>query len=122
MGTYQVKLERLKFFSFHGLFPEERILGNLYTVSVSVSKQRSDNMVVLTLDQTFDYGEIFKITKRIMDEPVDLLETICEKICAELRILWPDFKEIKIDILKENPPLGQISGQSNVTFLEISET
>lgn len=113
MRTWQIKLENIKFFSFHGLFPQERLLGNEYTLHVTVeriSKKRfSEN-----LEQSIDYGVLYSICSEVMLKPVDLLETICEQIVEKIQLICPDYQLIEISVTKDHPPLGKISGQSTV--------
>ena len=113
MRVWQIKLDHLKFFSFHGLFPEERILGNEFTLSVSVDRisneQFSDN-----LQQSIDYGVLYSICAEVMQKPVDLLETICEQIIFKIQEICPDYQLIEISVTKNHPPLGQMDGNSTV--------
>jgi dihydroneopterin aldolase len=113
MRIWQIKLENVKFFSFHGLFPEERILGNEFTLSVSVDRI-SNESISKNLEQSIDYGVLYSICSEVMRKPVDLLETICEEIVEKIQLICPDYQLIEISVTKENPPLGQISGHSIV--------
>ena len=113
MRVWQIKLENLKFFSFHGLFPEERILGNEFTISVSVDRI-SNEIFSENLEQSIDYGVIFSICSEVMQSPVDLLETICEQIVAKIQLICPDYQLIEISVTKDNPTLGKWAGHSTV--------
>ena len=113
MRVWQIKLEKIKFFSFHGLFPEERILGNEFTLSVSVDRISKDSFSE-NLEQSIDYGVLYSICSEIMQKPVDLLETICEQIVFKIQEVCPDYQLIEISVTKNNPPLGQLAGHSTV--------
>ena len=113
MRVWQIKLENIKFFSFHGLFPEERILGNEFTLSVSVDRV-SNEIFSENLEHSIDYGVLNSICAEIMLKPVDLLETICEQIVEKIQLICPDYHLIEISVTKDHPPLGQISGHSIV--------
>jgi dihydroneopterin aldolase len=115
MRVWQIKLENLTFFSFHGLFPEERVLGNEFTLSVSVDRISQDKFSE-NLKQSIDYGVLYSICAEIMQNPVDLLETICEQIVEKIELVCPDFKLIEISVTKEFPPLGQAAGHSKVSL------
>ena len=75
MRSWQIKLENVKFFSFHGLFPEERVLGNEFSLSVSVDRISNESFSE-NLEQSIDYGVLYSICSEVMRKPVDLLETI----------------------------------------------
>lgn len=113
MRIWQIKIENVKFFSFHGLFPEERVLGNEFTLSVSVDRI-SNKSFSENLEQSIDYGVLYSICSEVMLKPVDLLETICEQIVEKIQFICPDYQFIEISVTKDRPPLGQISGQSTV--------
>jgi dihydroneopterin aldolase len=113
MEIYKVQLEDLRFFSFHGLYPEERILGNSYLLSVSVAKSLSQE-IMDDISKTMDYGLIYQICAKVMGEPVDLLETVCQRIAEQVRVQFPDFLNIEISLSKEHPPMGLAGGRSKV--------
>jgi dihydroneopterin aldolase len=113
MRIWQIKLENVKFFSFHGLFPEERILGNEFTLSVSVDRTINDR-IADQLEQSIDYGVLYTICAEVMQKPVDLLETICEQIAGKIQEICPEYQLIEISVSKDQPPLGQINGCSTV--------
>ena len=115
MEIYQVNLEDLSFFAFHGLYPEERILGNSYRLSVSVSKQVTHE-IMDDISQTMDYGSIYTICEQVMSEPVDLLETVCQRMGDLLSSQFPDFQLIEIVLSKEHPPLKMAGGRSKVRW------
>ena len=115
MRVWQIKLENVKFFSFHGLFPEERVLGNEFTLNVSVDRI-SKECFSENLEKSIDYGDLYSICSEIMKKPVDLLETICEQIVEKILLICPDYQKIEISVTKNFPPLGQMEGQSVVTL------
>lgn len=117
MQEYQVGLEEMRFFAYHGLFPEERILGNWFVLTVRVTK-KIDNIHFERLDQTIDYGIIYLICKEIMSEPVDLLETVASLIANQLKLSIEGLLSYEVQIVKEVPPLGMLHGKSRVILRE----
>jgi len=113
MRTWEIKIDNVKFFSFHGLFPEERVLGNEFTLSVSVDRISNERFSEI-LEQSIDYGVLYSICSEVMLKPVDLLETICEQIVEKIQLICPDYHKIEISVTKDHPPLGQIEGCSTV--------
>lgn len=113
MRTWQIKIENVKFFSFHGLFPEERVLGNEFTISVSVDRISNESFSE-NLEQSLDYGLLYSVCSEVMCKPVDLLETICEQIVEKIQLICPDYRLIEISVTKDHPPLGQLAGHSTV--------
>ena len=70
------------------------------------------------IEQTFDYGQIYTICHEVMAEPVDLLETVAQKIADRLKRTFRDLSRYEIRIWKEQPPLGMLGGKSCVSLIE----
>jgi dihydroneopterin aldolase len=51
-----------------------------------------------------------------MSEPVDLLETVCQRMGDLLSSQFPDFQLIEIVLSKEHPPLKMAGGRSKVRW------
>lgn len=115
MANYQVLLEDIRIFAFHGLYPEERILGNWYTLNVIVESESQPNFSD-DIANTIDYSAIFAICKRVMSKPVDLLETVAENIAQQIQAFCLQEVSIQVQISKENPPMGLSSGRSSVLY------
>jgi dihydroneopterin aldolase len=117
MQEYQVGLEAVRFFAYHGLFPEERILGNWFLLTVRVSKN-VQGVKFEQIEETFDYGKLYTICEEIMAEPVDLLETVAQRIADQLKKTFRDMLCYEIHVWKEQPPLGMLGGRSCVSLKE----
>jgi dihydroneopterin aldolase len=115
MANYQVSIEDIRIFAFHGLYPEERILGNWYTLDVIVESETQPNFSD-DIANTIDYSQIYAICKQVMANPVDLLETVAEKIAQINRDEISEEVSILVQISKENPPMGLSSGRSTVVY------
>jgi len=115
MANYQVSIEDIRIFAFHGLYPEERILGNWYTLDVIVESETQPNFSD-DIANTIDYSQIFAICKQLMANPVDLLETVAEKIALKIRHEISEEVSILVQISKENPPMGVSAGKSTVVY------
>jgi dihydroneopterin aldolase len=115
MESYQVNLNNIKMYAYHGFFPEEKILGNWYLLNLQVTVHReisnSDQ-----LHQTIDYGSLFILCKEAMNKSVDLLETVLESILSRLLAFSDLIIGVKIELSKENPPLEMSSGSSSVSL------
>ena len=75
-----IKLDNLQFYSFHGLYPEEKVIGGDFYVnleaSFSIQGVNAEIEPLTEIDQTVDYASIFNIVSRIMSTPRELLETV----------------------------------------------
>jgi dihydroneopterin aldolase len=115
MANYQVSIEDIRIFAFHGLYPEERILGNWYTLDVVVESESQPNFSD-DIVNTIDYSHIYAICKQVMANPVDLLETVAETIAQKIRTELSHEVAVLVQISKENPPMGVSAGRSTVVY------
>lgn len=115
MANYQVSIDDIRLFAFHGLYPEERILGNWYTLDVLVEAESKPNFSD-DIANTIDYSQIYAICKQVMAKPVDLLETVAETIARKIRAELSKEVTILVQISKENPPMGLSAGKSTVVY------
>lgn len=110
-----ISLHNLRFRAFHGLYPEERQKGNDFVVNMEVSYPAPDG-TILELHETIDYAELFSIINTIMQQPVDLLETLVQHIAGSVHHRFSFVKEITVSVEKLNPPIDKFSGSAAVKF------
>ena len=71
---------------------------------------------ITSIDQTISYEELFHILKARMDVPTPLLETIAIEVGKEIHSKYPSVKSIKIDIIKQRPPIEGLDGAVGVSW------
>ena len=111
---YTIHLHHLEFFAFHGLFEEERILGNKFVVNVDVDFVHTQT--ITSISETIDYTAIYDIIKNRMLVPKDLIEIVAEDIISDVHQQFPQVKKIKISIHKSNPPVISFKGNVGVSL------
>jgi dihydroneopterin aldolase len=109
-----VHLNNLRFFAYHGLFPEERKTGNQFIVNVSVDYP--DEKIITGLEATINYADLFNLIKLEMEKPRDLMETLAMEITETIHQSWKYARKIDITITKQQPPITGFSGSAGVTF------
>jgi len=110
-----IHLHNLKFFSFHGVHEEEKILGNNYEVNVSVGFDPSAN-IIHGLDETLDYTAIFETIKHRMAIPTPLLETIAMEVAEAIQQKYSSVAKISVAVKKLYPPINNFEGAVSVSF------
>lgn len=115
-STLQIHVRNCRFRAFHGLYPEERQKGNDFVVNLVVSYTPQSGMIT-ALEDTIDYAALFTIIDTAMKEPVDLLETLAQKIAAEIHHKFPQVTESEIEIEKLNPPIDHFTGSASVRLI-----
>ena len=111
-----IGLNNLSFFAHHGLYEEERILGNQFTVNLQVQYE-PDTVPVQHLDQTIDYTGLFHLVQEAMSTPFPLLETLVTTLGEEVRQRFPQVRFVNIAITKQRPPVEGWIGDVTVRYL-----
>ena len=110
-----VHLHNLQFNDFHGIFKEEKILGNEYMVDASVIFHE-ETEVITSIHDTIDYADIYNIIKERMNVPTPLLETVVMEIGNEIHNEYPQARSINISLKKMYPPIEGIRGSAGVNW------
>ena len=99
-----ISLEGIRFFSFHGFYPEEQILGTPFLVDVLTEmNSRDDDSDDLNL--TVNYGRLFEIAQEEMKIPRKLLERVASAILNRIKLEFPDLNKISVSIRKLALPI-----------------
>lgn len=101
----QINLKDCKFFSYHGFYPQEQILGNVFWVNV-LTEQWNVAPINDELENTLNYETIYGIVQEEMKKPRKLLETVASTITERIRTLKTEVAHIQVTIRKETPPFG----------------
>ena len=104
MGEFVIELKGLQFYSFHGLYEEEKKAGGEFVVDVS-AKLDSSHHEVSSIEETVNYAEVFAIIKKEMNVPRELLETLTQSIAENIHAKFSSLKEIEVRVVKKVPPI-----------------
>jgi dihydroneopterin aldolase len=117
MSEFIIELKQLYFFSFHGLYEEERKVGGEFVVDLFV--KYPEEKQITSLSQTINYAALYAIIKEEMNQPKDLLETLAQSIAEKIHTAYPSVNEIDIRIEKKNPPIVGFVGSVAVSFKKL---
>ena len=101
----KVALEGIRFFSYHGFYPQEQVLGNVYMLDIETEAGGADEGNE-DISRTVNYERLLKIAQEEMAVPRKLLETVAYAILAKIRHEFLSVNRIRIVIRKLNPPLA----------------
>lgn len=99
-------LREMHFYAYHGVLPQERIVGGDYTVSVEVDIDVTPAVEHDLLDVTLNYAELYEVVRREMLTPSDLLEHLAGRIGKAIMTAFPQVKAVDLTVMKDNPPMG----------------
>jgi dihydroneopterin aldolase len=112
----RVELVNMEFFSNHGCFEEERIIGNKFIVNCWVDYDCSKAAASDDINDALNYQELYDIVKCEMAQPSHLLEHVAGRIISRIAAQFTYVVDAQITIDKINPPLGGKVGASRVTL------
>lgn len=102
----KISLQDIELQAYHGVFEEERRVGNLFRVSVSLEMDECGGVESDMLNDTLNYGEIYNLVCHEMAIPSQLLEHVAGRIRLALQKTYPHAREIHVSVSKHNPPVG----------------
>ena len=102
-----IQLHNLEFYAYHGLLPQERVVGGHYRVDVELSL--TPPLRALTedvIDDTVNYAEVYALIRQQMEQPVNLLEHLAHRITQGLYAQFPQIQAVKLSVTKVTPPIS----------------
>jgi dihydroneopterin aldolase len=111
--TMRISLNKLLFVGYHGLYPEEKKLGNNYSVEIDIDFNPKQ-AIIDQLDQTIDYVHVYAIVKKWMEIPTPLLETLVGKIADDILSSQILANKVFVKITKLHLPISSFEGNVSV--------
>lgn len=111
----------LRLYAYHGVLPQERLVGGEYVVSLRVHYDFSRAMETDCVDDTLNYADLCALVGREMDVPSLLLEHVAGRIVRSILDQWPEATAIDLRITKVNPPMGADCGGAGVELHFIND-
>ena len=102
----KILLEGMEFFSFHGCFREEQIIGTKFIVDLHVEADTTKPEISDNLRDTVDYVALYQCVKKEMEQKSHLLEHVAKRILDNLCSTFPAIMSVELKIAKINPPMG----------------
>ena len=113
---FKISLSNLIFYAFHGVYEEERKIGNEFRISLSVFLPYNEEIEEDQLYDTVSYADLYEIVRQEMESPKNLLETVASKIVTRIRSEYPKIKRGEVTIEKVRPPIPGMLGSASVTL------
>lgn len=114
----KIYVNRMEFYGYHGVFPEENRLGQRFCVDLSVALDLKRAGETDELVYSVNYGELYGVCKQIVEgSPYKLVEAVAEKIANRILGDFPLVEEVTVKVIKPDPP---IPGHYNSVAVEIT--
>lgn len=110
----KIYLRNVRFHAFHGVLPQEGIVGNDYLVNLVLNYDFFSAMKTDDLQGTLNYAEVYQKVREEMAVPSKLLEHVAGRIAHRLFSDFPEIQKLQLSITKVNPPMGADSDGAGV--------
>ena len=101
-----IRMEGMKFYAFHGVLPQENLVGAYFYVDLKVKNDFTHAAESDELEGTISYADLHTVVKEEMAIPSQLLEHVCQRIASRIFKDFPTVEALDIRLYKENPPMG----------------
>lgn len=101
----KIILEAMQFYAYHGVFEEEKKLGQKFEVDLEMQVDLHKAGETDCLEDTINYALVYEIVKDIvMGETKKLIESLASNIADELIKRFP-IHEVNVKVKKLQPPI-----------------
>ncbi|PBB04896.1 MULTISPECIES: dihydroneopterin aldolase [Salimicrobium] len=102
----KIYLNSMKFYGYHGVFPEENKLGQHFTVDLQLEAELKEAASTDDVSKSIDYGAVHEVTKEIVEGPArNLVETVAEEIAGKLFAEFAMLEACQVRVNKLHPPI-----------------
>lgn len=103
----EISLKDLHFYAYHGVLPQERVVGGRFTVQIHLMVQPSLEAIFHdNLEGTVSYAEVYALAKEVMAHPSQLLEHVAARMLQTILAYFPQVVRATVEVQKDNPPMG----------------
>lgn len=100
-----IYISDLRLHAFHGVLPQERIVGNDYVINLSVEYPMEKAAETDDVADTMNYAEAVAVIEGEMAKHSNLLEHVAHRICCAILERFPLAASAEIDLRKVAPPM-----------------
>lgn len=102
----KILLNKLSFYGYHGLYKEEKKLGQRFIIDVTLYTPLQTAGMTDDMNDSIDYGKVYNIIKAIVEgEAKNLIEAVAEEIARKLLKTFSTLQACSIKVTKPNPPI-----------------
>lgn len=111
-----VFLKNVRFRAFHGVLPQERLVGGDFLVNLRVGYPIEKAMESDEVEDTLNYATLYDLVRQEMNKPSQLLEHVAGRIVKTIMDAFPDVTSVDLELTKQNPPIGADSDGAGVVL------
>ncbi|MER1987686.1 MAG: dihydroneopterin aldolase [Solibacillus sp.] len=102
-----IHLREMQFFGYHGVLPEETVLGQRFRANVSIAVDIEQAGKTDALEDTVSYVGVYDICKDVIEgAPFKLIEAVAETVATRIREQYKgQVFGCRVEIIKPDPPI-----------------
>ncbi|MFD1179319.1 dihydroneopterin aldolase [Paenibacillus puldeungensis] len=98
-------LRRMEYYGYHGVFDEERKLGQRFYVDLELELDLQEAGTTDDLNKTVNYAEIHELIKQIVErKSFKLIEALAEYIASSVLGTYTRVDALTVKVTKPHPP------------------
>ncbi|MCA0758362.1 dihydroneopterin aldolase [Paenibacillus sp. N4] len=98
-------IKGMRFYGYHGVFPEENKLGQQFFVDLELSMDLEQAASTDDLSLTVNYADIHALTKKIVEgEPFKLIEALAGHVASKVLEAYTIVNDVTVRVTKPHPP------------------
>ncbi|MNM93408.1 Dihydroneopterin aldolase [compost metagenome] len=98
-------LRRMEYYGYHGVFEEERKLGQRFYVDLELEMDLRQAGIHDDLTQTVNYAELHGLVKDIVElKSFQLIEALAEHIASAVLDTYTRVDALTVRVIKPHPP------------------
>jgi 7,8-dihydroneopterin aldolase/epimerase/oxygenase len=102
----KILLNNMKFFGYHGVFPEEQEKGQNFFIDVELFTDIKKAGLTDNLEDTINYGEVYGIIKKVTTtNKFRLIEKLTESISREILSSYKTIDKVIVRVRKPDAPI-----------------
>jgi len=110
---YEIFIDELECFGFHGVLEEEKRLGQKFIISSKLTVNSPEGVDEDDCDKTVNYAKVCDVIAAIAEnEQYDLIETLADTIAKEILIRFSMVEKVSVHVDKPSAPIKR--GVKNV--------
>lgn len=109
-------LENMEFKAYHGCYELEKIVGNNFSVDLTIEAEIGDAAHRDDINSTVSYLTLFEIVRDQMAVTADIIENVAVRIIDAVYAEFPEVKKVTAKVSKIAPPLGGKIKKVSVTL------
>lgn len=102
----QIRISGISGFGFHGVYPEERRVGQRFLADLILYTDLSAAALTDDVNDSTDYSKVVPDVKQVLEgEPVNLIETLADRVVSKVLQNYPLVESVEVTIFKPEAPV-----------------